>query len=69
MSCVRKRYREQGFSRKTVGVLMASWISSSKNNTRLSLKDGFSTVITGKLVFVFLLHNLQSLFLAVFNEL
>jgi hypothetical protein len=51
MSCVRKRYREQGFSRKTVGILMASWRSSTKNNTSLSLKDGFSTVITGKLVF------------------
>lgn len=38
MSCVRKRYREQGFSRKTVGVLMASWISSTKKQYRSFIK-------------------------------
>ena len=38
MSCVRKRYREQGFSRKTVGILMASWRSSTKKQYRSFIK-------------------------------
>ena len=38
MSCVRKRYREQGFSRKTVGVLMASWRSSTKKQYQSFIK-------------------------------
>lgn len=38
MSCVRKIYREQGFSRKTVGVLMASWRSSTKKQYQSFIK-------------------------------